>query len=104
MMMCMDQMRDTATSDPVTTAEAQDHFAEVLHRAAVGKERVVLTEDGRPLAALVPIEDVEALEAMEDAEDAEIARQRFEEWEREGRPSVTLEEVARRYGIPLGEE
>ena len=78
----------------LTTAEARDRFSDILNRAAFGKERVVLTRRGRPLAALVPIEDVEALEAFEDAVDAaEIAR-RLSEWERDGRPAVPFVELA----------
>ena len=49
-------------------------FAEVLNRAAFGKERVVLTSRGKPLVAMVPIEDVEVLEQLEDQADAEQAR------------------------------
>jgi prevent-host-death family protein len=88
-------------SDPISTAEARDRFSEVLNRAAFGKERVVLTRRGKPLAAVVPIEDVEALEAMEDAADIAEARIRYEEWERDGRPGISLEELAARHGIDL---
>lgn len=88
-------------SDPISTAEARDRFSEVLNRAAFGKERVVLTRRGKPLAAVVPIEDVEALEAMEDAADIAEARLRYEEWERDGRQSISLEELAAKHGIDL---
>src|SRR3712207_3696979 len=100
-----DRLRGSAMDqrNPLTTVEARDHFAEVLDRAALGKERVVLTRHGRPLAAIVPIEDVEALEALEDARDSADIRARLAEWEGEGRPGVSLEEVARRHGIVLGD-
>jgi prevent-host-death family protein len=58
----------------VTTAEARKQFAELVNRAAYGKERVRLTRRGRTLAVLVPVEDAEALEALEDARDAAAAR------------------------------
>jgi prevent-host-death family protein len=44
---------------------ARDEFADMLNRAAYGKERVVLTRRGRELAAVVPIEDVRLLEELE---------------------------------------
>lgn len=46
----------------------------MLNRAAFGKKRVVLTRQGKPLVAVVPIEDVEPLEELEDRADAEVAR------------------------------
>ncbi len=49
-----------------TTVEAQKQISEVINRAAYGKERVILTKRGKPVVAVVPIEDVETLEAFED--------------------------------------
>ena len=63
-----------STAEPdetISTTAARDRFADILNRAAYGKERVVLTRRGRPLVAVVPIEDVERLEALEDERDAE---------------------------------
>lgn len=57
----------------VPTSEAGKQFSEILNRAAHGKERVVLTRCGKPLAAAAPIEDIEALEAMFDRIDIEEA-------------------------------
>lgn len=87
--------RDT----PLSTAEARDNFAEVLNRAAYGKERVVLARRGKPLVAVVPIEDVQALEAMEDERDMALIRKRLAAWERRGRKSTPLEKIARRYRV-----
>jgi prevent-host-death family protein len=73
-----------------------------LAEAVSDKERVVLTRDGRPVAAVVPIEDFEALEAAEDEQDAADARGRLAAWEAAGRPAgTTLEELASRWGIDL---
>ena len=53
--------------DPITTEVAQDRFPEILDTAITSKERVVLTRQGKPVAAVVPIEDLERLEeAIED--------------------------------------
>jgi prevent-host-death family protein len=45
---------------PVTQARAE--FAELVNRVVYGGERIVVTRHGRPLAALVPAEDLERLE------------------------------------------
>jgi len=86
---------------PVT--EARDRFAELVNRAAYGKERLVLGRRGKPLVALVPVEDLEALEAIEDEIDLREGRRRLREWEAGGCPTVPLEELAARYGIDLSE-
>ncbi len=91
------------TAPPSFRADAApDAFSDAVVRAERDKERVLLTRDGRPVAALVPIEDVEALEALEDAEDSRIAAEAVAQWEAEGRPpGASLEELAERWGIDL---
>jgi prevent-host-death family protein len=58
---------------PVT--DAREDLAEVVNRVAYGHERVRLTRRGKPLAAVVPIEDLELLEQLEDQADIEAMRQ-----------------------------
>jgi len=87
---------------PVPAEAASGAFAEALEQAERDKARVVLTRNGQPVAALVPIEDVARLEAWEDEQDARIAERAIAEWEAEGRPrGETLEEFAARWGIKL---
>jgi prevent-host-death family protein len=75
-------------------------FAEALARAEHDKERVVLTRQGRPVAALVPIEDMDALEAMEDERDSRLAAEAVARWEAGGRqPGIPLAEIARELGM-----
>src|SRR4051812_27618831 len=50
----------------VSTVAARNDFSTVLNRAAFGKERVILERRGKPIAAVVPIEDVNLLQALED--------------------------------------
>ena len=77
-------------------------LAEAVDRAEADNERVILTRNGKPVAAVVPLADVAALEAIEDAADAETASARLAEWEAAGRPlGSTLEELAKRHGIDL---
>jgi prevent-host-death family protein len=48
----------------VTTAEARKHLAELLNRAAYGKERFVVTRHGKQLVAIVPLEEVTLLDRL----------------------------------------
>lgn len=57
----------------MTTSEARKDFSETVKRARKG-ERIVLNSHGKPVAALVPIEDLELLQELEDRLDARAAR------------------------------
>jgi len=57
----------------VSVSEARETFAELVNRAAYGHERVLVARRGRPVAAIVPIEDVEFIERMEDELDLRAA-------------------------------
>ena len=47
--------------------KARDTFGDTLNRVAYGKERIVLTRRGKPIAALVPLADLERLDAGDSA-------------------------------------
>ncbi len=49
----------------LTTVEARDNFAELIDRAALSSERIVITRHGEPMAALVSLEDLELVEEIE---------------------------------------
>ena len=78
----------------VTTVEARGRLAELLNRAAYGHERVVLTRRGKPVAAVVPVEDLELIRAAEDAEDLTAARAALAQ----GGELIPLEAVVERHG------
>jgi prevent-host-death family protein len=61
------------------TTKAKDAFGETINRAAYGKERIILTRRGKPLAALVPLEDIDLLDQLENAADAEDVKLSREE-------------------------
>jgi len=91
-----------AADRPLAADAAPAPFAEAVRRAEQDKDRVVVTRAGRPVAALVPIEDIAALEAWEDEQDSRLAEEAIAQWEAEGRPAgTTLEELAARWGITL---
>lgn len=55
---------------PVT--QARDELADLINRVAYGHERIVLTRHSRPVACLVPADDLERLERA-DAEQVTLA-------------------------------
>jgi PHD/YefM family antitoxin component YafN of YafNO toxin-antitoxin module len=65
-------------------SQLSEAFDRVIHEG----ERVLLEKDGRPVAALISLEDLEFLEALEDAADVDAARTALAEpgenipWER----------------------
>lgn len=86
----------------VPTDPASAPLAEAVDRAETGNERVILTRNGKPVAALVSLADVAALEAIEDAEDAAAAAAALAEWEAAGRPlGAALDELVKRHRIDL---
>ena len=94
-------MDDTRPIDQTIPANATgEALSAAIAQAAGGKSRILLTRDGKPIAAIVPIEDYDALEAAEDAEDERLAAEALAQWRAEGcPPGVSHEELLRRYGI-----
>lgn len=58
--------------------EARNQFSDVLNRAAYGRERVVMTRRGKPIAAVVSIEDLRLLERLIDRTEDEIDHEEAE--------------------------
>jgi prevent-host-death family protein len=86
----------------ISAESAGEPFGSAIAHAAEDKVRLVLTRDGKRVAAIVPIEDYDALEAAEDAEDERLAAEALAEWEAAGRPpGIPMDEVARELGIDL---
>ncbi len=46
----------------LSAADAKNHFSEVVHRVAYGHERVIIERRGKPLAAIIGLEDLRRLE------------------------------------------
>lgn len=70
----------------LTTTEAQKKFSELLRRVAADKERIILTQAGEELVAVIPIEDLALVEALEDRADVEETREAL----REGQEKETI--------------
>lgn len=51
----------------VTVSEARERLAELLGQVEHGHEQVTITRHGRPVAAIVTMEDLSFMESAEDA-------------------------------------
>jgi prevent-host-death family protein len=69
--------------------------------AAASGHRTVITRDGEPWAAVVPVDDLAWLESLEDRIDAELLRRARAEWQASGSHTATLDEVVARLGIEV---
>lgn len=58
----------------LTVSEAREDFGRTVDRVHHRHERVCITKHGRPVVALVPVEDLELLTLIEDRFDIEAAR------------------------------
>ncbi|HEX9637728.1 MAG TPA: type II toxin-antitoxin system Phd/YefM family antitoxin [Acidobacteriota bacterium] len=83
----------------LTVTEARDNLGDTLNRVAYGKERVLIGRRGKPLAALVPVEDLELLEELEDRSDVQAAREALAEMKRTGAKPVPLRKLKRDLGL-----
>ncbi|MEU3272093.1 type II toxin-antitoxin system Phd/YefM family antitoxin [Saccharomonospora sp. NPDC006951] len=65
----------SATAAELPISDARDHLGDVVAKVEHAQERTVLTRHGRPVAAVVSMEDFRALEAAEDEADLLAARE-----------------------------
>jgi prevent-host-death family protein len=59
-------------SRTVSVAEAKKGFSELCARAGYARETIVVTKHGRPIAAIIGIEDLERAAALEDRRAVEL--------------------------------
>ncbi len=65
--------------EKLTASVARQNFSDILNRAAYRGERVVVHRGKKPVAAVVPIEDLELLEKLEDELDVAAGRKALKE-------------------------
>ena len=63
----------------VSTSKARDDFAEMINQVAYRGERVVLDRHGKPIAAIIPIDDLAFLEELENHMNVEAAERALAE-------------------------
>lgn len=71
----------------ISATAAKKDISGTLSRAEYGKERVVITRQGKEVAAIVPMEDVQLLEKLEDQLDLIDALEALEDAEKKGTKS-----------------
>ena len=81
----------------IAVIDARKDLAEILNRAAYGKERVVLTRRGKDVAAIVPMDDLNILEAIEDHMDVTESEKILARVRAGSEQLVSLEEVKAKY-------
>ena len=80
-------------------AEFRNDMGDRINRVIYQGERVILERRGKPVAAIVSMEDLALLEEIEDRFDIEEARKAKAEMKRKGEKPIPLEEVEERLGI-----
>lgn len=76
-------------------SEARRRFAAILNEVEFKGERIVLDRHGKPVAAVVPFEDLELLERLEDEYDLAAARAAL----REPGPRKNLDDLVAELGL-----
>lgn len=77
----------------IASSTARAEFADIVNRAAYAGERVIVHRRKKPVAAVVPLEDLELLEQLEDRMDLEEARKRLNE------PTVHWSKIKKDLGL-----
>jgi prevent-host-death family protein len=77
----------------VASSVARSEFADIVNRAAYAGERVIVHRRKKPVAAVVPLEDLALLEELEDRMDLEEARKRLKE------PTVPWSKIKKDLGL-----
>jgi len=55
----------------MSTVEARENFSEMINQAAYGNQRVVLTRRGKPLVAVISLQELDQAGVSIDADRAE---------------------------------
>lgn len=88
----MDILYNLDMKNRLSSSSARAQFADIVNRAAYGKERIVLHRRSRPVAAIVPIEDLQSIERIEDEIDIREGRKAM----REKGKNIPLEELRKK--------
>ena len=76
-------------AEAYTLTSARSRLGELVNRARFGRERVILTEHGTPVAALISVDELAELQAAADAADIAAAARVTAA----GHPGIPHEEV-----------
>lgn len=82
------------TMAKMSTSTARMKFSELVSKAEFAKERTILVRRNKPVAAIVPIEDIELLERYEDELDVREIRKARKE-----KGTIPWEKIKRELGL-----
>jgi prevent-host-death family protein len=83
----------------MATTKARADFAEVVNRAAHKGERILLSRNGKSIAAIVPVEDVKLLEALEEKADMAALRAALAETRRRREKPIPWAQARKMLGL-----
>lgn len=79
----------------ISVKDVRNNLADALNRAAYAGERIILERRGKPVAAIVSMDDVELLERIENDADPKAVRKA----RKEGGKPIPLARVKARLGM-----
>jgi len=81
----------------LSIGEAREQFADLVSKAAFGKERFIITKHGRERVAVIPIEDLRTLEQYE--EEVLLAKSHEALADAKEHGVITVAELKEKYGL-----
>jgi prevent-host-death family protein len=87
---------DFGDAETVTTRELREKLSEIIGRCAYGGDRFVVKRNGKPVAAVVPIEDMFIAQYVEDQLDSREYERQLAAGELEH--TTPWEEVRKQFG------
>jgi prevent-host-death family protein len=90
-------METTLDNPSIDSKKLYKELTEILNRVKTDGDHIQITQNGKPVAALIPMVDLEFYEEMEDRLDIQAVE---DAWEEQGdEPYTPLEEVKKEYGL-----
>ena len=90
-------MAQPSADNTTSIRDLRKNLSELLNRTKYAGERLIVTRRDRPVAALVPIEDIAVLQEIEQRVDLDAAREALEDYEENG--GVQWAELKKELGL-----
>lgn len=78
-------------------SKARNELTHIINQVAFGHDRLILTRNGKNVAAIIPMEDLKLLEELEDRLDLEVAKKVDADVKKHG--TVSWEKAQRELGL-----
>lgn len=78
----------------INSREARTRWRDLLDRVLAGDSDIIIERNGKPVAAMIPIEDYEVLlDKLEDLRSARRAAKLYESWKKNPAIAQSIEDV-----------